>query len=238
MGVLQLRGLTAGYGNRMILADLDLTVAAGARIALIGHNGAGKSTILKSITGQIRPRSGTIHYDGDRIDQLAPEALVRRGIVQVPAGRRVFPRLTVRQNLQMGAFTRPDRQAVDADLDALLDRFAPLRRKAQARAGILSGGEQQMLAIARALMARPTLLLVDEPSLGLSPLMVEEVFSYLASLAGAGMSLVLAEQNVRKALTVTDRAIVLSQGAVVSDLSSAALMTDADFRAAYLGAGA
>jgi branched-chain amino acid transport system ATP-binding protein len=236
--MLQLRALTAGYGDRMILADLDLTVASGERIALIGHNGAGKSTILKSVTGQIRPRSGTVHYDGHRIDQLPPEALVRRGIVQVPAGRRVFPRLTVRQNLEMGAFTRSDRQAVAADLEALLARFEPLRRKAHARAGILSGGEQQMLAIARALMARPTLLLVDEPSLGLSPLMVEEVFGYLASLAGAGMSLVLAEQNVRKALAVTDRAIVLSQGAVVSDLPSARLMIDADFRAAYLGAGA
>jgi branched-chain amino acid transport system ATP-binding protein len=235
--MLQLRALTAGYGNRIILSGLDLTVASGERIALVGHNGAGKSTILKAVTGQIRPRSGTIHYDGQRIDQLPPEALVRRGIVQVPAGRRVFPRLTVRQNLEMGAFTRRDRHAVAADLDALLDRFEPLRRKAQARAGILSGGEQQMLAIARALMARPTLLLVDEPSLGLSPLMVEEVFSYLASLASTGMSLVLAEQNVRKALAVTDRAIVLSQGAVVSDLPSTTLMTDADFRAAYLGAG-
>jgi branched-chain amino acid transport system ATP-binding protein len=234
--MLTLTALRAGYGDRVVLDGIDLVVASGERIALIGHNGAGKSTIIKAVTGQIRPASGEIRFGGERIDGLAPETLVRRGIVQVPAGRRVFPLLTVRENLEAGAFVRADRAAVAAEIEALLERFAPLRRRQKQRAGTLSGGEQQMLAIARALMAKPKLLLVDEPSLGLSPRMVDEVFAFLAGLAGEGMSLVLAEQNVRKALAVTDRAIVLSQGAVTAEMSSAALLSDTDFRKTYLGA--
>jgi branched-chain amino acid transport system ATP-binding protein len=236
--MLEIRGLTAGYGDRMVLSDLDLTVAAGERVSLIGHNGAGKSTILKAITGQIRPRGGTISYRGQRTDGLPPEAMVKRGVIQVPAGRRVFPQLTVRQNLSVGAFARSDRAEVQRDIEALLDRFAVLRRKERSRAGTLSGGEQQMLAIARALMGRPTLLMVDEPSLGLSPIMVDEVFSLLAGLAESGIILILAEQNVRKALTVTDRAILLTQGAVTAEMPSAELLSNTDFRRAYLGAGA
>jgi len=228
--------LHAGYGTRIVLDGISFSIGMGERIALIGHNGAGKSTILKAITGQIRPRGGTIHYGDERIDRMMPEALVRRGIVQVPAGRRVFLQLTVRQNLEAGAFTRSDRKEAAEDLERLLDRFPALRQKEKARAGVLSGGEQQMLAIARALMARPKLLLVDEPSLGLSPRLVDEVFAFLAGLAEDKVSLVLAEQNVRKALAVTGRAIVLSQGAIVSDMASEALMTDAAFREAYLGA--
>jgi branched-chain amino acid transport system ATP-binding protein len=234
--MLVVEDLHAGYGTRIVLDGISFSIGPGERIALIGHNGAGKSTILKAITGQIRPRGGTIRYDDERIDRMVPEALVRRGIVQVPAGRRVFPQLTVRQNLEAGAFTRNDRKEAAEDLERLLDRFPALRQKEKARAGVLSGGEQQMLAIARALMARPKLLLVDEPSLGLSPRLVDEVFAFLAGLAEDKVSLVLAEQNVRKALAVTGRAIVLSQGAIVSDMASEALMTDAAFREAYLGA--
>ena len=236
--MLTLSAVRAGYGDRVVLDGIDLSVAPGERISLIGHNGAGKSTIIKAVTGQIRPVSGEIHYGDARIDGMTPEALVRRGIVQVPAGRRVFPLLTVRENLEAGALVRPDRKAVARDIDGLLDRFEPLRRKQRQKAGILSGGEQQMLAIARALMAAPTLLLVDEPSLGLSPLMVDEVFGFLAGLAGTHMTLVLAEQNVRKALAVTDRAIVLSQGAITAQLPSASLLSDTDFRRAYLGVAA
>ena len=236
--MLRISALRAGYGERIVLNGLDLSVDQGDRIALVGHNGAGKSTIIKAITGQIRPVSGEICFDGRRIDGMAPEALVRLGIVQVPAGRRVFPLLTVRENLEAGAFIRPDRKAVASDIEALFDRFEPLRRKARQKAGTMSGGEQQMLAIARALMARPVLLLVDEPSLGLSPLMVDEVFAFLAGLAAGRMSLVLAEQNVRKALLVTTRAVVLSQGALSIEMPSAALLTDTDFRRAYLGADA
>jgi branched-chain amino acid transport system ATP-binding protein len=233
---LTIDSLKAGYGDRIVLDAITLKVAAGERICLIGHNGAGKSTILRAITGQIRPQAGTIFYGETRIDRARPDALVRLGIVQVPAGRRVFPRLTVRQNLEAGAFIRSGREEIAADAERLLDRFDALRRQQSTKAGLLSGGEQQMLAIARGLMARPTLLLVDEPSLGLSPIMVDQVFDFLAGLAADRISIVLAEQNVRKALAVTDRAIVLSQGAVTSEMPSAALMANEDFRRTYLGA--
>ena len=236
--LLVLGGLKAGYGGRMVLHGVTLTIAPGDRISLVGHNGAGKSTIFKAITGQIRPMAGSIAFGARRIDRATPEALVRLGIVQVPAGRRVFPRLTVRQNLEAGAFTRTDSAAVQSEIAAMLARFEPLGRKAQLKAGVLSGGEQQMLAIARALMARPRVLLVDEPSLGLSPLMVEEIFALLATLADRQVALVLAEQNVRKALAVTDRAVVLSQGVVMAERPSAVLLTDQAFRAAYFGTGA
>jgi branched-chain amino acid transport system ATP-binding protein len=236
MSTLVIDSLRAGYGDRIVLDGIALKVAAGERICLIGHNGAGKSTILRAITGQIRPNAGTIFYGETRIDRSKPDTLVRLGIVQVPAGRRVFPRLTVRQNLEAGAFTRSDRDGIAADVARLLDRFAALRRKQSTKAGLLSGGEQQMLAIARGLMARPSLLLVDEPSLGLSPIMVDQVFDFLAGLAADGMSIVLAEQNVRKALAVTNRAIVLSQGVVTAEMASPALLANEDFRRTYLGA--
>jgi branched-chain amino acid transport system ATP-binding protein len=236
--MLVLDGLKAGYGGRMVLHGVTLTIAPGDRVALVGHNGAGKSTIFKAITGEIRPMAGSIQFDGERIDRATPEALVRRGIVQVPAGRRVFPLLTVRQNLEAGAFTRRDTAAVRAEIDAVLSRFTALGRKAHLKAGVLSGGEQQMLAITRAMMARPRVLLVDEPSLGLSPIMVEEIFALLGGLADQRVGIVLAEQNVRKALSVTDRAVVLSQGTVLSERPSAALLTDTAFRAAYFGTGA
>jgi len=236
MTTLTIDSLKAGYGDRIVLDGLSLKVATGERICLIGHNGAGKSTVLKAITGQIRPKAGAIFYGETRIDGKLPETLVRLGIVQIPAGRRVFPRLTVRQNLEAGAFARPDRDQIRRDIEAMLDRFPALRRKQSIKAGVLSGGEQQMLAIARGLMARPTLLLVDEPSVGLSPIMVDEVFDVLADLSADRISIVLAEQNVRKALAVTDRAIVLSQGALASEAQSLALLANEDFRRNYLGA--
>lgn len=232
---LEIRGLRAGYGDRVILDGLDLTIAAGDRISLIGHNGAGKSTILKAITGQIRPKAGTITFEGRPITRLDTAELVPLGIMQVPPGRRVFPRLSIEQNLRMGAYTRKDRSEIARDIETTYDRFPVLGRKRNHHAGTMSGGEQQMLAIARALMARPKLLLVDEPSLGLSPLMVEQVFDFLGTLAESQVSIVLAEQNVRMALKVTDRAIVLSQGAVRADMSAAELLADDEFRQTYLG---
>jgi len=232
---LELLSVTAGYGDRMILNALDLDIAEGGRISLIGHNGAGKSTILKAITGQLALKGGEIRFDGKPVRGLSPEARVSRGIVQVPAGRRVFPDLSVEKNLRVGAFTRRDAQGVKADLDRYMDKFPVLRAKAQRPAGTLSGGEQQILAIARALMARPRLLLVDEPSLGLSPLMVEEVFGYLGSLSAEKVSVVLAEQNVRMALKVTEEAVVLSQGAIQTRMPAGQLMRDEGFRRTYLG---
>jgi branched-chain amino acid transport system ATP-binding protein len=236
MNALVVDNIRAGYGDRVVLDGLSLRVEAAERICLIGHNGAGKSTILRAVTGQIRLKGGAVSYGEKRIDGTPTESLVRLGIVLVPAGRRVFKALTVRQNLEIGAFTRAERDGVAADIESFFERFEVLRRKQSTRAGVLSGGEQQMLAIARGLMARPSLLLVDEPSLGLSPIMVDEVFAFLGALAADSIAVVLAEQNVRKALSVTDRAIVLSQGAVVSQLPSAELMANEDFRRTYLGA--
>lgn len=234
--MLEMTGIRAGYGDRIILNGLALSISPGDRISLIGHNGAGKSTILKAITGQIRTVGGETTFLGKRINGHPPEALVRQGIVLVPAGRRVFQQLTVHQNLEMGAFTRSDRQGISEDIESMMKQFPTLARKAGNRAGSLSGGEQQILAIARALMAQPKLLLVDEPSLGLSPLMVDEVFTFLANMTAGGMALVLAEQNVRKALAITNRAIVLAQGAIVAEMASDALLSDEGFRRAYLGA--
>lgn len=232
---LTLSNVTAGYGDRMILNGLNLSISEGQRIALIGHNGAGKSTILKAITGQIPIKGGDLTFAGTRISGLSPERRVRHGIVQVPAGRHVFPQLSVEKNLRVGAFTRKDRAGIEEDLDRYMEKFPILRTKARRPAGTLSGGEQQLLAVARALMARPKLLLVDEPSLGLSPIMVDEVFSYLGGLSESGVSVVLAEQNVRMALKVTEEAVVLSQGAIQSRMCADRLMKDDNFRKAYLG---
>ena len=235
--LLDVSGLVAGYGRRAVLHQLSVAVQPGEAIALIGHNGTGKSTLLRCISGQLTPTSGAISLDGAPIGGLAPDRIVRLGVVQVPAGRRVFPRLSVLENLEAGAFTRTDRDAIPGDIARLNDRFPVLGRKRRLMAGVLSGGEQQLLAIARGLMARPRLLMVDEPSLGLSPVMVDEVFDALGQLVRDGMALVLAEQNVRKALQVTHRAYVLAQGSVTAEGESARLLDDADIRRSYLGLG-
>jgi branched-chain amino acid transport system ATP-binding protein len=235
--LLEVSALVAGYGRHVVLNQLSVDLAAGESIALIGHNGTGKSTLLKCLSGQLTPSSGSIRLDGAAIHGMSPAQIVRRGIVQVPAGRRVFPRLSVRENLAAGAFTRTDPAAAAADLARLMERFPVLGAKQRLPAGVLSGGEQQVLAIARGLMARPRILLVDEPSLGLSPVMVDTVFDALAALVSDGMALVLAEQNVRKALQVTHRAYLLAQGQVSAQGESAKLLDDPDIRRSYLGLG-
>lgn len=235
--LLEVAGLEAGYGRRTVLHQLSVRLEAGESVALIGHNGTGKSTLLRCISGQIAPSAGRIVLDGTPIAGLLPERIVRLGVVQVPAGRRVFPRLSVRENLEAGAFTRRDRTAVPAEIARLMERFPVLGTKQRLHAGLLSGGEQQLLAIARGLMARPRVLMVDEPSLGLSPVMVDQVFDALGVLVRDGMALVLAEQNVRKALQVTHRAYVLAQGRVSAEGASAGLLDDAHIRESYLGLG-
>ena len=237
MPLLSVAGLEAGYGRRTVLHRLSVHMQPGEAVALIGHNGTGKSTLLRCISGQIVPTAGSILLEGRPIGGLPPDRIVRLGIVQVPAGRRVFPRLSVRENLEAGAFTRRDRAAVAGQIEDLMQRFPVLGTKQRLQAGILSGGEQQLLAIARGLMARPRVLMVDEPSLGLSPVMVDQVFDVLAGLVRDGMALVLAEQNVRKALQVTDRAYVLAQGRVSSEGASKTLLDDAHVRESYLGLG-
>lgn len=235
--LLEVARLEAGYGRRTVLHRLSVRLEAGESIALIGHNGTGKSTLLRCISGQIVPSAGSIVLDGTQIGGLPPDRIVRLGIVQVPAGRRVFPRLSVRENLEAGAFTRRDRTAIPAEIAQLMERFPVLGTKQRLHAGLLSGGEQQLLAIARGLMARPRVLMVDEPSLGLSPVMVDQVFDALGVLVRDGMALVLAEQNVRKALQVTHRAYVLAQGRVSAEGASAGLLDDAHVRESYLGLG-
>jgi branched-chain amino acid transport system ATP-binding protein len=225
-GLLDITGLEAGYGRRTVLHRLSVTLEPGQSIALIGHNGTGKSTLLRCISGQLVPSAGSIRFDGAPIQGLPTDRIVRMGIVQVPAGRRVFPRLSVRENLEAGAFTRRDRSGIAAQIEQLLARFP-----------VLGGGEQQLLAIARGLMARPRVLMVDEPSLGLSPVMVDQVFDVLGALVRDGMALVLAEQNVRKALQVTHHAYVLAQGSVSANGPSATLLDDPHVRESYLGLG-
>ncbi len=236
-GRLEIAGLEAGYGRRTVLHRLSVTLEPGRSIALIGHNGTGKSTLLRCISGQLVPTAGAIRFDGAAIQGLPTDRIVRMGIVQVPAGRRVFPRLSVRENLEAGAFTRRDRSGIAAQIEQLMGRFPVLGTKQQLHAGILSGGEQQLLAIARGLMARPRVLMVDEPSLGLSPVMVDQVFDVLGALVRDGMALVLAEQNVRKALQVTHHAYVLAQGSVSASGPSATLLDDPHVRESYLGLG-
>ncbi len=235
--LLEVAGLEAGYGRRTVLHHLSLRLHAGEAIALIGHNGTGKSTLLRCISGQLVPSAGSIRLEGTVVSGMAPDRIVRLGIVQVPAGRRVFPRLSVRENLEAGAFTRRDRAGIAQQIAELMQRFPVLGTKQRLHAGILSGGEQQLLAIARGLMARPRVLMVDEPSLGLSPVMVDQVFDALGMLVRDGMALVLAEQNVRKALQVTQRAYVLAQGRVSAEGASSRLLDDAHVRESYLGLG-
>jgi branched-chain amino acid transport system ATP-binding protein len=235
--LLEIERIQAGYGRRLVLHHLSIDVQAAQSVALIGHNGTGKSTLLRCISGQLRPSGGAIRLDGVPIHGLSPERIVKLGIVQVPAGRRVFPRLSVRENLEAGAFIRHDRAAVADDIASMMARFPMLGAKQRLPAGVLSGGEQQILAIARGLMARPRILLVDEPSLGLSPAMVDHVFDALGLLVRNGMTLVLAEQNVRKALQVTHMAYVLAQGRISTQGDSRTLLDDAEIRRSYLGLG-
>ncbi|MEM8551505.1 MAG: ABC transporter ATP-binding protein [Pseudomonadota bacterium] len=237
MSDLVVEDLAAGYGRRLILDGLSTTFPKGQSVALIGHNGAGKSTLIKALTGVIRPRAGRVIFGGDTITGMPPEVCVKRGIVHVPAGRRVFPRLTVRQNLQVGAYARRDKAAVERELEGWLETFPILKARLGEPASVMSGGEQQMLVIARGLMARPKILFVDEPSLGLSPVMVDQVFEILKTLAQSDVTLILAEQNVRKALEITQFALILAQGQVTRQMASAELASDAEFRASYLGAG-
>ncbi len=236
MSLLDARNVICGYGHRMVLDSMSVNVEAGEGVSLLGHNGTGKSTLIRAISGVIPVKSGEILFEGKPVANLTPDALVKRGIVHVPAGRRIFPNMSVEHNLEAGAFTRTDRQEVWRDIEAMMERFPILGERRGSAAGLLSGGEQQVLAVARGLMARPKLLMVDEPSLGLSPTMVQFVFGILAELRKDGTSVVLAEQNVRKALAVTDRAYVLAQGRVIMEGPSESLLSSEAFREDYLGA--
>jgi branched-chain amino acid transport system ATP-binding protein len=235
--LLAIDALSVDYGPVAAIRGVSLAVAPGEVVALLGANGAGKSTMLRTISGLVRPRSGRIRFAGVAIERLAPSRIVRLGLAHCPEGRRLFGSLSVLENLRLGAAARADRAAAAGDRERLLDLFPILRDRARQAAGTLSGGEQQMLALARALMARPRLLLLDEPSLGLAPLMVQAIFATLGELKRQGVTMLLVEQNMTLALDLADRAYVLRTGEVRLAGSAAALKADRERVAqAYLGA--
>ncbi|MFM8536980.1 MAG: ABC transporter ATP-binding protein [Planctomycetaceae bacterium] len=235
MTLLHLQGLVAGYGPIRALDDVSLKVDAGETVAIVGANGAGKTSLLMAISGLVPLRSGQIRYQGRPLAGVAPHEIARAGIGHVPEGRRIFPYLTVRENLELGGVARRERAGLREDIAAACDLFPVLASRMRQLGGTLSGGEQQMLAIARALVGRPRLVLLDEPSLGLAPLLVEKVFAAIASLGTRGIAVVLVEQNARASLRLATRAHVLEHGRIVLSGAGDALAADPRVRAAYLG---
>jgi branched-chain amino acid transport system ATP-binding protein len=233
--LLEVRGLAVRYGGIEAVKGIDLEVRQGELVTLIGANGAGKTSTLKALAGLLVPASGEILFDGRSLKGIPIHQLIRQGLALVPEGRGVFPRLTVAENLAMGAYVRGDHAAVATDLARILGLFERLRERRDQRAGTLSGGEQQMLAIGRALMGRPRLLLLDEPSMGLAPLMVQKIFAVIREVAQDGMTVLLVEQNARLALQAAQRAYVMEGGRISFSASAAACLSDARVRAAYLG---
>jgi branched-chain amino acid transport system ATP-binding protein len=232
--VLEVRDLHVSYGEIPALKGISLDVGPGEIVALLGSNGAGKTTTLRALSGLLTPREGQICFDRRRISGMPPHAIVRLGIAHVPEGRRVFNRLTVRENLAMGAYTRADSR-VGQDLERVFDLFPRLGERRRQTAGTLSGGEQQMLAIGRALMASPRLLLLDEPSMGLAPVLVEQIFETVTGINRRGTTILLVEQNAALALEVAHRAYVLETGEIVLSGTSADLRQNEAVRRAYLG---
>jgi branched-chain amino acid transport system ATP-binding protein len=234
--VLEIRGLRAAYGPIEALRGVDLDVRAGELVCLLGANGAGKSTALRVISGLLRPTHGSILFEGQPIAGREPAAILSAGIAHCPEGRRVFPHLTVDENLRMGAYIRRDREGIAADLDRVCTHFPVLAERRRQAAGTLSGGEQQMLAIGRALMARPKLILFDEPSLGLAPTIVETTFGIIADIRRQGTTVLMVEQNAYLALRMADRGYVLETGRIALAGAAPDLLADDHVRRAYLGA--
>jgi branched-chain amino acid transport system ATP-binding protein len=233
--LLKVHEIEAYYGRACALRSISLEVAEGSVVALLGPNGAGKTTTMRVISGLLRPTRGSVEFDGRRIERSRADQLVRAGIALVPEGRQIFCELTVRENLRLGAYTRRDAKLVAEDMQRVFDTFPRLRERLNQQAGTLSGGEQQMLAIGRGLMSRPRLLLLDEPSLGLAPLFVREMFRIIGEIRAAGTTVVLVEQNVHMALNVADYGYLLEAGRVVLSDQSAALRQREEVKRAYLG---
>jgi branched-chain amino acid transport system ATP-binding protein len=238
MPLLVVDSLVARYGRITALQDVSLTVDQGEIVTLIGANGAGKTTTLRAISGLVRPAAGSITFDGRDIGRLPPDQIVRAGISHSPEGRRVFPRMSVRENLELGAYTRTAKDEIAADLDRVLEIFPRLKERFAQKAGTMSGGEQQMLAIGRALMSRPRVLLLDEPSLGLSPKLVQTIFEVIRDINQRGTTILLIEQNARQALAVASRGYVLEVGRIAHAGPASELAASAEVRAAYLGGAA
>jgi len=232
---LRLDAVVSGYGQIMAIKGISLHVDTGEVVALIGANGAGKSTTLRTISGLLRPRAGEISFEGKRIDHVAPHDIVGMGISHAPEGRAIFGRLSVLENLRLGAYQRNVRAEIEQDMERVLTLFPRLRERVKQDGGTLSGGEQQMLAIARALMARPRLLLLDEPSMGLSPVLVETIFRTVIEINRAGTTILLVEQNAAMALQVARRGYVLESGSVALEASAAELRASDLVRKTYLG---
>jgi branched-chain amino acid transport system ATP-binding protein len=233
--VLELADVRTFYGTIQALKGISIEVNAGEIVTLIGANGAGKSTTLRSINGLNHPRSGSIRFEGTDITREPPHQIVRRGISQSPEGRKLFPRMTVVENLEMGAFQREDRGEIDGDMERVFTLFPRLAERKSQKAGTMSGGEQQMCAIGRALMARPKLLMLDEPSMGLAPIFVEKVFETIVEINKQGTPILLVEQNALMALDVADRGYVLQTGTIALAGSAKALREDESVRKTYLG---
>jgi branched-chain amino acid transport system ATP-binding protein len=233
--VLEVTGLHVAYGGIQAVRSITFHVNEGETVALIGANGAGKTSTLKAIARAIDAVGGDVHFCGEKIARIAAHDVIRKGIALVPEGRGVFPRLTVAENLAMGAFVRDDKAGVAEDLELVYGHFPRLLERAAQLAGTLSGGEQQMLAIGRALMSRPRLLLLDEPSMGLAPLMVNKIFEVIRAVAARGMTILLIEQNARLALQTSQRGYVMESGEITLNGEAAQLLDDPKVRAAYLG---
>jgi branched-chain amino acid transport system ATP-binding protein len=233
--MLKLEAVHAAYGNIRALRGISLVVERGEIVTMIGANGAGKTTTLKTILGVLRTQQGRIFFGEERIDGLPPDQVVRRGIASSPEGRRIFPRMTVLENLELGAFVRTDAANVHRDTEWVLTLFPRLRERLSQKGGTLSGGEQQMLAIGRALMARPKILLLDEPSMGLSPILVETIFSIIRDINREGTAILVVEQNARMALSVAHRGYVIQTGQIVLEGAAGDLIINEDVRKAYLG---
>ena len=233
--LLEVKNLKVGYGKIIAVKDISITVNQGEIVTLIGSNGAGKSTTLRTISGLLKPKSGEILFEGNRIDGKEGHEVVKLGICQSPEGRRIFPRMTVSENLDLGAFLRSDKDAVAADRERVLDLFPRLRERISQRAGTMSGGEQQMLAVSRAMMGAPKLLMLDEPSMGLAPVLVDMIFETITKIRGQGITILLIEQNAAAALDIADRAYVLESGTIKMSGKALDLAKDPAVTKAYLG---
>ena len=235
MALLEVRDLQVYYGMIQALKGISFEVGQGEVVALIGANGAGKTTTLHAITGLLPIKNGTVTLAGTEITKAPPHKIVEMGMAHVPEGRRVFANLTVYQNLRMGAYTRKDKQEYEETLNMVYEKFPRLKERRNQPAGTLSGGEQQMLAIGRALMSKPKIMLMDEPSMGLSPIYVNEIFQIIQEVSAAGTTVLLVEQNAKKALSIADRAYVLETGKIVLDGKASELLNDESIKKAYLG---
>ncbi|MGJ3521834.1 ABC transporter ATP-binding protein [Nitratidesulfovibrio sp. D1] len=233
--MLELRNVNAFYGNIQALRDINLTIGQGEIVTLIGANGAGKTTTLMTVCGAVPPRSGEVLFEGRPIHAMKPNEIVRLGISQVPEGRLIFPDLTVQENLDLGAFLRNDKDGIARDLDYIFGLFPILAQRRKQAGGTLSGGEQQMLAISRAIMGRPRLLLLDEPSLGLAPIIIQQIFDIIRKINADGTTVFLVEQNANQALKIAHRAYVMETGRITLEDTAANLLVNEDVKKAYLG---